>query len=81
MTEPDRLADLHDPALKFQDRAARDRPRSDRHIIVIPEHDRDPVHSTDRYRATAKPKYSSFSHPLPDVAWPTLIPVTATEHD
>src|SRR5438045_6464081 len=39
---------------------------------VIRHHDPDPVHSTDRYRATAKRKYDTFSHPLPDVAWPTL---------
>jgi alkanesulfonate monooxygenase SsuD/methylene tetrahydromethanopterin reductase-like flavin-dependent oxidoreductase (luciferase family) len=45
---------------------------------VIPEHDRDRVHSTDHYRATAKPKYATFNHPLPDVVWPTLIPVTAS---
>ena len=33
---------------------------------VIPEFDRDPVISTDRYRATAKPKYSTFNkEPLP----------------
>jgi alkanesulfonate monooxygenase SsuD/methylene tetrahydromethanopterin reductase-like flavin-dependent oxidoreductase (luciferase family) len=44
---------------------------------VIPEHDRDRVHSTDRYRATAKPKYPKFNKPLPDVEWPTLLPVTA----
>ncbi len=46
---------------------------------VIPEHDTDPVHSTDRYRALAKPKYPTFSQPLPDVEWPSLIPVTARE--
>jgi len=45
---------------------------------VIREHDPDPVHSTDRYRATAKKKYDTFSHELPDVEWPTVIPVTAT---
>jgi len=45
---------------------------------VIRQHDPDPVHSTDRYRATATKKYDTFSHPLPDVAWPTLLPVTAT---
>ena len=44
---------------------------------VIPEHDPDRVHSTDRYRATAKPKYDTFSKPLPDVTWPTLVPVTS----
>jgi alkanesulfonate monooxygenase SsuD/methylene tetrahydromethanopterin reductase-like flavin-dependent oxidoreductase (luciferase family) len=45
---------------------------------VIPEHDPDRVHSTDRYRATATPKYEAFSKPLPEIAWPTLLPVTAT---
>jgi alkanesulfonate monooxygenase SsuD/methylene tetrahydromethanopterin reductase-like flavin-dependent oxidoreductase (luciferase family) len=45
---------------------------------VIPEHDPDPVHSTDRYRATAVPKYGPFSSPLPDIQWPTVLPVTAT---
>ncbi len=45
---------------------------------VIPEHDRDRVHSTDRYRATAQPKYPRFNHPLPDVEWPTKLPTTAT---
>jgi alkanesulfonate monooxygenase SsuD/methylene tetrahydromethanopterin reductase-like flavin-dependent oxidoreductase (luciferase family) len=48
---------------------------------VIPEHDPDRVHSTDRYRATAKPKYPRFSKPLPDVEWPRLLPVTAMEHE
>ena len=34
---------------------------------VIPEFDRDPVHSTDRYRATAKPKFPTFNAaPPPD---------------
>jgi alkanesulfonate monooxygenase SsuD/methylene tetrahydromethanopterin reductase-like flavin-dependent oxidoreductase (luciferase family) len=46
---------------------------------VIPEHDHDRVHSTDHYRASAKPRYATFNHALPDVAWPTLIPVTASE--
>ena len=44
---------------------------------VIPEHDTDRTHSTDRYRATAVPKYPTFSHPLPDIEWPTQVPVTA----
>ena len=44
---------------------------------VIREHDPDPVHSTDRYRATAEPKYGRFSEPLPDIEWPTVLPVTA----
>ncbi len=45
---------------------------------VIPEHDPDRVHSTDQYRATAKPKYPRFNQPLPDIEWPTVIPVTAS---
>ena len=32
---------------------------------VIPQFDPDRTHSTDRYRATAKPKYPKFNHPLP----------------
>jgi alkanesulfonate monooxygenase SsuD/methylene tetrahydromethanopterin reductase-like flavin-dependent oxidoreductase (luciferase family) len=46
---------------------------------VIPEHDSDRVHSTDRYRATAEPKYDRFSKPLPDVEWPSVLPVTALD--
>ena len=46
---------------------------------VIREHDPDPVHSTEKYRATAKPKYPRFNDPLPEVEWPTRLPVTATE--
>jgi alkanesulfonate monooxygenase SsuD/methylene tetrahydromethanopterin reductase-like flavin-dependent oxidoreductase (luciferase family) len=34
---------------------------------VIPEFDKDRVHSTTHYRATAKPKYDTFSRPLPDI--------------
>jgi hypothetical protein len=48
---------------------------------VIPEHDKDRLHSADRYRATAVPKYDMFSKPLPDVDWPTALPVTATAAD
>lgn len=44
---------------------------------VIPEHDTDRVHSTDRYRATAVPKYDRFSQPFPDIEWPTKLPVTS----
>ena len=44
---------------------------------VIPEHDPDRVHSTDKYRATAKPKYQRFNRPLPDIEWPTVLPVTS----
>jgi alkanesulfonate monooxygenase SsuD/methylene tetrahydromethanopterin reductase-like flavin-dependent oxidoreductase (luciferase family) len=35
---------------------------------VIPEYDKDPVHSTTRYREQAVPKYSQFNHPVPDVS-------------
>ena len=34
---------------------------------VIPEFDKDPVHSTTRYRENAKPKYPMFNHPVPDI--------------
>ena len=44
---------------------------------VIPEHDKDRVHSTDRYRAKAVPKYSRINEPLPDMEWPTVLPVTS----
>ena len=44
---------------------------------MIPEFDKDRTHSTDRYRAEAKPRYGRFAKPLPEVAWPTLIPETA----
>jgi hypothetical protein len=44
---------------------------------VIPEFDRDRTHSTDRYRATAQPKYGRITQPLPDVEWPTVIPESA----
>jgi hypothetical protein len=44
---------------------------------VIPEHDADRVHSTDRYRARAVPTYERINEPLPDIAWPTTLPVTA----
>jgi alkanesulfonate monooxygenase SsuD/methylene tetrahydromethanopterin reductase-like flavin-dependent oxidoreductase (luciferase family) len=35
---------------------------------VIPEFDRDPVHSTTRYRQLAKPKYEPFNLPIPNVS-------------
>jgi alkanesulfonate monooxygenase SsuD/methylene tetrahydromethanopterin reductase-like flavin-dependent oxidoreductase (luciferase family) len=35
---------------------------------VIPEYDRDPVHSTTRYREQAVPKHPVFSRPVPDVS-------------
>jgi alkanesulfonate monooxygenase SsuD/methylene tetrahydromethanopterin reductase-like flavin-dependent oxidoreductase (luciferase family) len=44
---------------------------------VIPEHDPDRTHSTDRYRAKAQPKYPMFNNPLPEADWPTLVPITA----
>jgi alkanesulfonate monooxygenase SsuD/methylene tetrahydromethanopterin reductase-like flavin-dependent oxidoreductase (luciferase family) len=44
---------------------------------VIPEFDKDRTHSTDYYRAEAKPKFGTFAKPLPDVEWPTVIPVSA----
>ena len=33
---------------------------------VIPEFDKDRMHSTDHYRETAVPKYGTFNQPLPD---------------
>jgi alkanesulfonate monooxygenase SsuD/methylene tetrahydromethanopterin reductase-like flavin-dependent oxidoreductase (luciferase family) len=44
---------------------------------VIPEFDPDRKHSTDYYREQAKPKFATFSHPLPDIDWPTVLPVSA----
>jgi len=35
---------------------------------VIPEFDRDPVHSTTRFRETAQPKWPAFNGPVPDVS-------------
>lgn len=35
---------------------------------VIPEFDHDTTHSTDRYRATAKPKFAPFNAAPPDIA-------------
>lgn len=35
---------------------------------VIPEFDKDPVHSTTRYRQQAKRKYPDFAGPVPDVS-------------
>jgi alkanesulfonate monooxygenase SsuD/methylene tetrahydromethanopterin reductase-like flavin-dependent oxidoreductase (luciferase family) len=48
---------------------------------VIPEHDPDRVQSTDRYRATAVPKYERFNRPLPETTWPTVLPLTAQDSD
>jgi hypothetical protein len=39
---------------------------------VIPEFDKDPIHSTTRYRATAQPKYPEFAFPVPDITVPSL---------
>ena len=39
---------------------------------VIPEFDKDPVHSTTRYRETAKPKFARFNRPVPDIQIPVL---------
>jgi alkanesulfonate monooxygenase SsuD/methylene tetrahydromethanopterin reductase-like flavin-dependent oxidoreductase (luciferase family) len=44
---------------------------------VIPQFDPDRTHSTDRYRATAKPKYERFRSLPTDVEWPTVIPESA----
>jgi alkanesulfonate monooxygenase SsuD/methylene tetrahydromethanopterin reductase-like flavin-dependent oxidoreductase (luciferase family) len=44
--------------------------------VVIPEFDRDPVHSTTRYREAAEPKFPMFNHPVPDINV-ELIPSTA----
>ena len=44
---------------------------------VIPEFDKDRTHSTDYYRAQAQPKFGTFSKPLPDIEWPTVLPVSA----
>jgi hypothetical protein len=45
---------------------------------VIPEFDKDPVHSTTRMRETAQPKYPAFNDELPDeVNEVTVIPDSA----
>jgi hypothetical protein len=41
---------------------------------VIPEHDLDRTHSTDRYRATAKPRFPMFQYPVPEFNIPVLPP-------
>jgi len=43
---------------------------------VIPEFDKDPVHSTSRYRELAKRVYPEFTHPVPDITV-EVIPTTA----
>jgi len=35
---------------------------------VIPEFDHDPIHSTTRYRQTARPKYARWNHPVPEIS-------------
>jgi alkanesulfonate monooxygenase SsuD/methylene tetrahydromethanopterin reductase-like flavin-dependent oxidoreductase (luciferase family) len=39
---------------------------------VIPEFDHDPIHSTTRYRQTAKPKYQRWNGPIPEITIPVL---------
>lgn len=46
---------------------------------VIPEFDKDPVHSTTHYRQTAKPKYAEFNHDVPDINV-ELLPSNALIH-
>jgi alkanesulfonate monooxygenase SsuD/methylene tetrahydromethanopterin reductase-like flavin-dependent oxidoreductase (luciferase family) len=43
---------------------------------VIPEFDKDPVHSTTRYREQATRRFPDFAHPVPDVKV-EIIPSTA----
>jgi alkanesulfonate monooxygenase SsuD/methylene tetrahydromethanopterin reductase-like flavin-dependent oxidoreductase (luciferase family) len=43
---------------------------------VIPEFDKDPVHSTTRYRQQAKPRFAEFNHPVPDINI-EILPTTA----
>jgi hypothetical protein len=43
---------------------------------VIPEFDKDPVHSTTRYRQLAQPRFPQFNHPVPDINIEVL-PTTA----
>lgn len=44
---------------------------------VIPEYDRDPVHSTTRYRETARRKYQDFNHPIPEDLSVDVVPANA----
>lgn len=44
---------------------------------VIPNFDKDPVHSTTRYRETAVRKYPDFANPLPEGLDVTVIPTNA----
>jgi alkanesulfonate monooxygenase SsuD/methylene tetrahydromethanopterin reductase-like flavin-dependent oxidoreductase (luciferase family) len=41
---------------------------------VIPDHDPDRMHSTDRHRATAKPKFPMFQYPVAEFDIPVLPP-------
>jgi hypothetical protein len=43
---------------------------------VIPEFDKDPIHSTTRYRQQAKPRFPEFNHPVLDINV-EIIPNTA----
>ena len=43
---------------------------------VIPEYDKDPVHSTTRYRESAQRRYPDFASPVPDIKV-EIIPPTA----
>ncbi|MGB6057822.1 MAG: LLM class flavin-dependent oxidoreductase [Microthrixaceae bacterium] len=44
---------------------------------VIPNYDGDPVHSTTRFRETAKRKYPDFANPLPEGLDVSVIPTSA----
>ncbi|HBA94977.1 MAG TPA: hypothetical protein DCZ35_03975, partial [Acidimicrobiaceae bacterium] len=44
---------------------------------VIPEHDGDRVHSTDRYRAQAQRSFPDFQYPIPEGIDVSIIPTTA----
>ena len=44
--------------------------------VVIPEFDKDPVHSTTRYREAAVRKFPEFANPVPDVTV-DILPTTA----
>jgi len=46
---------------------------------VIPEFDTSPIHSTTRYRQSAKRRYPDFAHPIPgglDIVEPPIYPVS-----
>lgn len=44
--------------------------------VVIPEFDKDPVHSTTRYREAAVRRFPEFANPVPEVSV-EIIPSTA----